>query len=295
MASIVKRVVSENLASPPKWLSNNLMFEVIMGSYAYGVSSDASDIDIYGFTIPPKDMVFPHLAGHIPGFGNSPKNFENWQEHHIIDKSARKQYDISIYSIIKYFNLCMGNNPNMIDSLFVPYECITHSTNISNMIRDKRHMFLHKGCYHKFKGYAYSQLHKAEIKIPKEGSKRQKNIEVHGFDLKFCYHVVRLLLECEQILLEGDLDLRKNREYLKAIRRGESSFEDIKKWFSDKESYLEKIYHESSLRHSPDEKQIKQLLLDCLEEHYGSLSNVVENPDKASVVLEKIKQLIDEN
>lgn len=40
-----------------------------MGSIAYGVFADQSDRDIYGFCILPKEDVFPHLAGEIPGFG----------------------------------------------------------------------------------------------------------------------------------------------------------------------------------------------------------------------------------
>jgi hypothetical protein len=42
---------------------------VHMGSDAYGVSSNSSDIDAYGFCIPPKSYIFPHLSGEIEGFG----------------------------------------------------------------------------------------------------------------------------------------------------------------------------------------------------------------------------------
>jgi len=137
-------------------------YEVIMGSFAYGVSSDTSDIDIYGWTIPDKETVFPHLGGHIHGFGKPPSTFEQFQEHHI--KWGEKEYDICIYNIVKYFSLCIQNNPNMIDSMFVPPNCIITSSKIADIVRDRRSEFLHKGCYHKFKGYAYSQLHKCRNK-----------------------------------------------------------------------------------------------------------------------------------
>src|SRR5688500_4528079 len=51
--------------SPPDWLPDNLLYETLMGSEAYGVSSDASDRDVYGICMPPKHMLFPHLAGEI--------------------------------------------------------------------------------------------------------------------------------------------------------------------------------------------------------------------------------------
>jgi len=164
MASVIQRIHNEKLANIPDWLPGNTHYETIMGSMAYGVSSDASDCDVYGFCLPRKEIIFPHLAGHVPGFGKKPQGFEQYQQHHIDDPSANKQYDVSIYSIVKYFQLCMENNPNMIDSLFTPINCVLHSTAIGNMVRENRKMFLHKGCWHKFKGYAYSSMHKCDIK-----------------------------------------------------------------------------------------------------------------------------------
>ncbi|MGC5341009.1 DNA polymerase beta superfamily protein, partial [Escherichia coli] len=77
-------------------------------------------------------------------------------QHGIKDGSALggdgREYDCCIYSIIKFFQLVMENNPNMIDSLFVPQNCIVYSTPIGQMVREARHLFLHKGSWHKFKG-----------------------------------------------------------------------------------------------------------------------------------------------
>jgi predicted nucleotidyltransferase len=140
----------------------------MMGSVAYGVSSDVSDLDVYGFCIPPKDIIFPHLAGEVFGFGTQIKRFEQFQQHHIKDPSANggegQEIDVAIYNIVKYFQLCMENNPNMIDSLFTPTRAVLHCTEVGNMVRDARKMFLHKGSWHKFKGYAYSNLHKMDTK-----------------------------------------------------------------------------------------------------------------------------------
>ena len=63
----------------------------------------------------------------------------------------------------------------------------------------------------------------------------------------------------EQILTEGCLDLRRNREMWKSIRRGEWTLGQIKDWFNNKEKDLEKVYLESKLQHSPDEDRIKAL------------------------------------
>lgn len=293
--STTKRLKELGLISPPQFVPYNIHYETIMGSVAYGVSSDTSDMDVYGFCIPPKDMVFPHLAGEIPGFGHQLKRFDQFQQHHILDKSALagegRTYDITIYSIVKYFQLCMENNPNMIDSLFTPANCVLHITKLGNMVRENRRIFLHKGAWHKFKGYAYAQLHKMTTKDPI--GKRVEIIEQYGFDVKFAYHVVRLLNEVEQIMIEGDIDLQRNREQLKSIRRGEWTEAQIREYFAAKEKELEKTYTESKLQHSPDEAKIKKLLLECLEEHYGNLSDAVVNPDAAIAALREIQASLD--
>jgi predicted nucleotidyltransferase len=293
MTSTVKMLTAKQSVRPPSFLPDSIQYETIMGSVAYGVSNDMSDVDIYGFCIPKKEMIFPHLRGEIPGFGTQIQKFEQWQEHHIKDPDGKQRtYDCSIYSITKFFQLCMENNPNMIDSLFTPDRCVLFSTPVGEMVREKRRMFLHKGSWHKFKGYAYSQMHKMQSKERVE-SKRKELIEKYGYDVKFGYHVVRLLNEVEQIMTEGDLDLERNREQLKAIRNGEWTMDELKNYFSSKERELESLYTSSKLPHGPDEALIKQLLLDCLEQHFGSLGNAVTIVDPSVTALNEIEATLE--
>lgn len=272
---------------PPSWLPDNLCYETMMGSVAYGVSSDTSDMDVYGICLPPKDVVFPHLAGEIFGFGRQVKRFETWQEHHIAANG--KLWDFQFYGIVRFFQLAMENNPNVIDSMFTPRRCVLSSTAIGEYIREHRTDFLHKGAWHKFKGYAYSQLNKIRTKAP--SGKRAELVEAHGYDVKFAYHVVRLLLEVEQILVHGDIDLERDREQLKAIRRGEWTLAQLDEWAQDKEKQLEALYHASPLRYEPDEPLLRRHLLHCLEHHYGDLSAAVAQTDDAVQLLRTIAEL----
>src|SRR5262249_7786397 len=156
---------------------------------------DTSDMDIYGFCIPPKDVLFPHLAGEIPGFGRPRERFEQYQIHHVHDQSELsghgRTYDLQIFNIVKFFQLAMANNPNLIDSLFTPQTCVLHITRIGSLVRHQRHIFLHKGAWAKFKSYAFSQLHKMTTKEPR--GKRKAMRDKYGFDVKFAYNLVRLL------------------------------------------------------------------------------------------------------
>ena len=58
----VKRAKDLGIQVPP-FVAEQTQLEVIMGSFAYGVDSDTSDLDIYGFCIPNKHIIFPHLTG----------------------------------------------------------------------------------------------------------------------------------------------------------------------------------------------------------------------------------------
>ncbi len=181
MGSRVAQLAKEELISPPRWLASNIQYEVIHGSQAYGTNVDNSDLDIYGWCIPPRAFVFPYGSiSHIYGFGTPPATFEQFQQQHV--ETDETNYDMSIYSIVKFISLCMDNNPNMLDALFVPRDCILHITPIGEMVRDKRREFLHKGSYHKFKNYALSQIQKMQSK--NVTGKRKAIVEKYGFD---CY------------------------------------------------------------------------------------------------------------
>ena len=110
--SLRKVIAAGASVSPPSWLPDSLCYESMMGSVAYGVSSDTSDIDVYGVCLPPKEMVFPHLAGEIFGFGTQIKRFETWQEHHI--QAEGSEWDFLIFSLVKFTQLAMENNPNVL-------------------------------------------------------------------------------------------------------------------------------------------------------------------------------------
>ena len=286
------------LSSMPKWMLDNMQMVVKMGSHAYGTENNESDIDLYCMTIPRKEHLFPHLTGHLFGF-----DFPNEQKFNkpftstIIDESAHanhgQEYDITIFGITKYFSLLREANPNILESLYVPLFCVLHLTGIGQILRERRSLFLSKLVYRKLKNYAYSQLHKLNSKEP-EGN-RKEIVEKHGFDTKFAMNLVRLADKCEQLLAKGDLDLQANKDHLKAIKRGDVPKEDILAWFKDKERHLEELYLKTSLPEEPRSEEIKQLLLNCLEHHYGNLSEVITRADKHHVALTQIRRILDEN
>lgn len=294
--SIVRKLDKNGLIEGIKPFAVETHYEVIMGSFAYGVSNDTSDVDVYGLFIPPIDHIFPHTSGHIMGFGPAAPKYDIYQKHHIELNS--KEYDLALYNIVKYFQLCAENNPNMIDSLFVPSRCIIHSSDVGDILRENRRLFLHKGIQKRLSGYAYAQLKKLRSKTHEEGTKRSKMVEEFGYDVKFAYHILRLCLQAEMVMTTGDLDLEANREILKSVRRGEWTLDEVDNWFKTKEKDLDELYVKCDvLPYAPDYDKLKQLLMQCLEAHFGSLSayfNLEGAEQVASDKLKRIKKIIDE-
>ena len=290
---ILDKLYDKGLITPPKFLMSNVQLLVQMGSQCYGCAEDQSDNDLYGIVIPFKSDIFPHLRNEIVGFGTQIKRFEQYQQHGIEDKSSKKTYDITIFNIVKYFNLMLDCSPNIIDSIYVPRRCIIHSTPIGEHIRDNRKIFLHKKAWHTFRGYSFAQMSKIHNKTNSSNPKRQKTIEVTGYDTKFFYHVVRLLEEIEQILIEHDLDLERNKALLRSIRRGEWSLERAEKYFEEKEKLLQEVYSKSTLPHSADEEAIKRLLLESLEMHFGSISDAIKMEVDVEKIISDMQAVID--
>lgn len=259
----------------PGWLNNNCGYLTITGSHAYGVNKPDSDIDVYGFALPPKEVLFPQSFGYIIGFDTNIPVFNQWQAQHV--KHAGAEYDFTIFSLPRMLRLCLDNNPNMIDMLFTPRECVIHSTQAGERVRKDRKVFLHKGCVNKFIAYALSQMAKIKGKVNSTNPKRAEDIRLHGMDTKFAYHLVRLLWECGQIIRDGEINMAEPelRAALRGIREGEWSLDQLEAFRTEQEKRLTEALETSTLPDRPNTEQVRTILVDCLEAHYGNLQKVM--------------------
>lgn len=293
MTEIISKLKKQRKINCPSFIPENIVYETIMGSSAYGCNNPGkSDLDYYSICIPPMEYVFPHMGGYIYDFDSNIPKFEQYQS--ALEDQDGCIYDINCYGIVKFFRLAMTGNPSFIDTLYTPINLVTKITKVGTLIRSNRNLFLSKKLFLTYKGYAMAQMSKIKNKTY-EHSKRKEEVDKFGFSLKYSYHLVRLMLELEQILLTGELDLQRDKEHYKAIRRGDFKLEDIMQWFNEKERQLEKLYLENkTLPEKPREPEIKQLLLNCLEEHFGSLKTLmlIEKPVDSKLLLE-LQQLVE--
>lgn len=141
--------------------SGHIIFEAISGSRAYGLDTATSDTDIRGVFILPKEQFYGlNYIGQI----NNETN------------------DIVYYELRKFIELLAKNNPNMMELLNMPEECIQYQHPLFKTI--KQEMFLSKLCKDTFANYAYTQIKKARglnKKIVNPVEKERKEV------LDFCY------------------------------------------------------------------------------------------------------------
>ena len=145
-----------NREQAEKFIEDNRILEVEIGSFVYGTNVETSDKDYSGVIVCPKRYYLgleklDEIDMSIISKTESGKN----------DKDA---VDSKFYNINKFLKLAMENNPNILEQLFTPESNIKFITNLGKKIISNRHLFPHTGLKQKFLGYAFSQKHKMVIK-----------------------------------------------------------------------------------------------------------------------------------
>jgi hypothetical protein len=271
----------ERFEAHEQWIKDNLIYECIMGSQAYGLATAESDIDIVAIVMPQEIHLWPQKYGYILGFDSLP----NFESKDIKGEKKRIPYEGTDIegewtSLIRFFYLAgLKGSPNLIETLFVRRNLVTFGTDIAWKLRDNAQLFLSMRSFHAFKGYAFAQLHRirSDIKRGKtDNPKRQHYLNEFGFDIKMASQILRLLDQLNQILDTGTLDLMHNKEEAKSMRAGTwGSWDRFEKHVLEQLDLLEKkALVQNSISNKPRLGELKNLLTEILEDYYGSELNM---------------------
>ena len=141
-----------------------IVFEAIMGSFAYGTNTPESDVDIRGIYVQDLDSIL--------GMG-------------YVEQVSDDKNDITYYEIRRFVELVRVNNPNIIELLNVPKDCIRVYNPVMDVILANANQLLTKKCKSSFGAYAMQQIRKAR------GLNKMMNWEDHEMVRKsvldFCY------------------------------------------------------------------------------------------------------------
>lgn len=137
------------------------LLEVVSGSRAYGTDTPESDTDLKGVFVQPLD-----------GFLGLER----------VEQINNESNDIAFYEVGRFAELLGKNNPNLLEMLFTPADCVTFRHPLMDHFTPE--IVLSKLCCEAFAGYALTQIRKArglnkKIVNPQPDERREI--------LDFCY------------------------------------------------------------------------------------------------------------
>jgi len=228
-------IYRHEMAEVPRLFNESSLFRFVayrcvVGSTAYGLAQDGSDIDRRGFYLPPADLAWS-LAG-------VPEQIETDQEE-------------CYWEIGKFLRLALKANPNILECLYSPL--VEHCTPLAGELIAAREMFLSQYVQRTYNAYVLSQFKKIEQDLRSHGEIRWKHV----------MHLLRLLLSGVTVLREGFVPLRVDayRERLLAIRRGEVSWEEVERWRLRLHTELDEAMGKTALAEQPDYQRANDFLI----------------------------------
>jgi len=245
-------------------LENYMILKGYRGSIAHGtydVNTTHDDKDIMGVFIPPESTCF--------GIDNLETVERMWEEK--ISQKKMIVWDVVYYSLPKYMNLILKQNPNILCLLWLTDKYYIIRTELGERLIKNRNKLISKQCYHSFCGYAYGQLHRmTHPNTGRMGAKRKELLEKFGYDTKNASHLIRLLKMGIELLSTGELIVeRPDSQMLLEIKRGEWSLERVLKYSEELFSRIEDALIHSKLQEKVDRDFVNKLCMEIMMDFYG--------------------------
>lgn len=119
-----------------------VVFSCVAGSRAYGTSTPESDTDVRGLFRLPQEAFL--------GLNDAVKQVSD------------KKNDVTFWELRRYFELALDCNPNIIEILWTPVDCVLETTPVMELLLKNRDLFISQKALHTFGGYAYAQMKRAK-------------------------------------------------------------------------------------------------------------------------------------
>jgi predicted nucleotidyltransferase len=231
--SILKQLKAGPLLNPEATqdLDRYVIYRCIVGSQAYGLDREDSDIDRRGIYLPPAALEWSIYG--VPEQLDSPATEECYWE------------------LKKFLTLALKANPNILECLFTPL--VEQSSEIADKLLASRYIFLSKLVYQTYNGYVLSQFKKLE-----------QDLRTHdAIKWKHAMHLIRLLLQGISVLKESQVPVRiaEHRESLLAIRDGAVPWEEVNTWRLALHKEFEAAFQSTSLPDAPNYAEANRLLI----------------------------------
>ncbi len=207
-------------------------YRCVVGSQAYGLATETSDVDRRGFYLPPADLEWS-MAG-VPEQIETNKEEVYWE-------------------FEKFLRLALKANPNVLECLYSPI--VERSTSVADELLALRHIFLSQHAHQTYNAYVLSQFKKLDRDLRTRGEIRWKH----------AMHLIRLLISGITLLREGfvPLGVEKYRDRLLAIRSGQVPWDEVEEWRLALHRELDSALAATKLPENPDYERANLFLIRC--------------------------------
>lgn len=181
-------------------LFDRVIFRCVIGSRAYGLDGEGSDIDRRGIYLPPADL--------------------HWSLYGVPEQLECEETQEAYWELQKFLVLALKANPNVLECMFTPI--VETATPLAQSLLDMRTMFLSRLVYQTYNGYVMSQFKKMQTDIRNQGQVKWKHV----------MHLIRLLLSGITVLREGFVPVQvgEHRETLLEIKAGQVAWDRVESW-----------------------------------------------------------------
>jgi len=212
-------------------LFDRVIFRCVIGSRAYGLDDENSDIDRRGIYLPPADL-------HWSLYG-VPEQLEN-------DATQEVYWELQ-----KFVVLALKANPNVLECLYSPI--IETATPLAQEMLDMKEVFLSRLVFQTYSGYVASQFKKMQTDIRNQGQVKWKHV----------MHLVRLLLSGINVLREGfvAVTVGEHRDRLLAIKSGETKWDEVEAWRLELHQEFNSAFERTKLPERPDYERANDFLI----------------------------------
>lgn len=210
--------------SAPPWLRSRTILLARAGSHSYGTSTPASDLDLRGVTIAPRD--------YYMGFS---KSFERFT-------FDSPETEGEVEELRTFMRKATEGIPQALQLLFCEDDDILIASPAGMLLRAYRKAFLSQRLVKPFAGHAKGVLHRANR--PDADPTRLAKEAMHG---------VRIARMLHEILTTGEVNVRRaDAADLLAIRRGEVLLETAHAEIAARLAEVDALLARTSLPRLPD-------------------------------------------
>jgi predicted nucleotidyltransferase len=208
-----------------------VIYRCVVGSRAYGLSNDESDVDRRGIYLPPADL--------------------QWSLYGVPEQLEDRERDEVYWELQKFITLALKANPNILECLHTPLVELT--TPVADQLLSLRSIFLSTLVYQTYNGYVLSQFKLLERDLRTKGEIKWKH----------AMHLIRLLISGITILRDGfvPVDIASYRDRLLSIRQGTTSWDEVEAWRLDLHQEFDRAFVTTSLPDRPDYARANDFLI----------------------------------